>query len=157
MQLFIKAGEIQRKQVSRTLLHVQLEVTILLLLKVAEDATKELTSLTRSIVTGQLDSEILSCFYDGALIAISEKDTIPVLSFAVSLLEPTKKNCTQINDNYLCAQPSDDFVWAAKTKLGQPAITHTSVFYSKIQDALSADVNIDFPNCLKKEIGTNLK
>ena len=119
MKDFVRAGEIQQKQASRALLHVQLEVTILLLLKAADDATKELTALTKSIVQGQIDSDILSPFHDGELIAISEKNNIPILSFAVLLLEPTKYNCAQIKNNFLCSQLRDDFVWAAKSKIGQ--------------------------------------
>ena len=52
MQQYIQAGELRQKQTSWTLLHVQLEVTFLLLLRAAEDATRELNALSESIIRG---------------------------------------------------------------------------------------------------------
>ena len=41
--------------------------------------------------------------------------------------------------------------------LGRPAITHTSLYYAKLDEALTADVKLDFPNCLVKQISTYIK
>ena len=108
MKEFIREGELQRKNSSRTLVHLQMEVSILLLLKAAEDAVRELTALITSIIQGYLSSDILTTLHDGEVIVISKKNNIPVLTFIVSLLEPVKLNCSQVNENFICAQPGDD-------------------------------------------------
>ena len=134
-----------------------MEVTAFLLLRAAEDATRELNLLTHSIVTGQMTGDILTDFHEGSLIAISGKNSVPVLSYALSLLEPKLLNCSQINENFLCTQLGTDFVWMAKSKLGLPAITHTSEFYPKLKDALNSKVINDFPKCLEKALGNGIK
>ena len=158
MKEYIHAGESRQKQTSRTLLHVQLEVTFLLLLRAAEDATRELNALSESIIKGRLSSAILSQFHYGDLIAISSKDNgVPILTFAVSLLKPMKFNCTQIKTDFLCSLPGNDFVTTSKFGFDQPAVTHASAFYAKISDAMNANPTNDFPSCLEKNVGVNLK
>ena len=157
MSAYIRDGELKKKEMSRSLIHLQMEVAVLMMLRAAEDATHELNALTDSVLKGKLSDVILSNLHYGDLLAITFKNNkIPVLSFAVSSLKPMKFNCTKINHNHLCKLPGDDYVTNSKFGFDQPAVTHASAYYSTIFDALNANVKEDFPSCLEKKIGLNL-
>ena len=157
MSSYIRDGELKKKEMSRNLIHLQMEVAVMMMLRAAEDATRELNTLTDSVLKGKLNSEIISNLHQGDLLAIMFKNNkIPVLSFAVSSLKPMKLNCTLVDHDHLCKLPGDDYVSTSKFDFDQPAVTHSSTYYSTIFDALNSNAKDDFPNCLEKKIGLNL-
>ena len=157
MKNYIRTGEMQKHENARQLIHVQLELTVIWWIRAAEEATQELESLTDSVLRGKLHKSILSELHLGDLIGITRNaDSIPVLTFIVSTFRPLKLNCTILVDhNHLCHMPGDDYVSTSKLDFDQPAITHSSSYYSSLSDALTPNAKVDFPKCLTKRVSEN--
>ena len=154
MKTYIRTGEMRREETARQLIHVHLELTVLWWIRAADEAIQELEALTDSVLRGKLHKSILSDLHIGDLISITRNsNSIPVLTFIVSSLQPLKLNCTLLVDhNHLCHLPGDAYVSTSKISFDQPAITYASSYYSHLSDALKQNAKIDFPKCLSKKV-----